>query len=102
MSKRIKLKNLIKEGMAGSVPGSLSTFGAVVSRKPFHTDISLSNIVKEKFGDTLIPFNYISDDLNPFASIPFRKKNSIVFAIEQASCISDDNMDSNIDSRFIL
>tara|TARA_Y100000590_G_C15728061_1_gene1015983 strand:+ start:163 stop:3300 length:3138 start_codon:yes stop_codon:yes gene_type:complete len=31
---------------------------------------------KEKFGHALIPFNYISDDLNPFASIPFRKKNT--------------------------
>jgi len=31
---------------------------------------------KEKFGHALIPFNYISDDFNPFASIPFRKKNT--------------------------
>ena len=52
MSKRIKLKNLIKEGIAGSVPSTLSTLGGVVTRKPFHTGISLANIVKEKFGDT--------------------------------------------------
>ena len=52
MAKNIKMKDLIKEGMAGSIPGSLSTFGAVVSRKPFHTGVSLSNLVKEKFGDT--------------------------------------------------
>ena len=52
MSKRIKLKNIIKEGVAGSVPSTLSTFGGIVTRKPFHTGISLANIVKEKFGDT--------------------------------------------------
>ena len=52
MAKRIKLKDIIKEGVAGRLPSTLSTFGGVVTRKPFHTGISLANLVKQKFGDT--------------------------------------------------
>ena len=45
MSKRIKLKDLLKENFSGTL------VGGIVSRSPFHTNISLSNIVKEKYGD---------------------------------------------------
>lgn len=46
MAKRIKLKNLLKENFSGAM------LGGVVSRSPWQNDISLSRIVKEKFGDT--------------------------------------------------
>ena len=45
MSKKIKLKDLLKENFSGTM------MGGVVSRSPFHTDMSLSKIVKEKYGD---------------------------------------------------
>ena len=45
MSKKIKLKDLLKENFSGTV------MGGVVSRSPWSTDMSLSNIVKEKYGD---------------------------------------------------
>ena len=45
MSKRIKLKDLLKENFSGTL------VGGIVSRSPFHTNISLSKIVKEKYGD---------------------------------------------------
>jgi hypothetical protein len=45
MSKKIKLKDLIKENFSGTV------MGGVVSRSPFHSNMSLSKIVKEKYGD---------------------------------------------------
>ena len=45
MSKRIKLKDLLKENFSGTL------LGGIVSRSPFHTNISLSKIVKEKYGD---------------------------------------------------
>ena len=45
MAKRIKMKDLLKENFSGAMQGG------VVSRSPFHTDMSLSNIVKEKYGD---------------------------------------------------
>ena len=41
----IKLKDLLKENFSGTL------IGGVVSRSPFHTDMSLSKIVKEKYGD---------------------------------------------------
>ena len=41
----IKLKDLLKENFSGTL------VGGVVSRSPFHTNISLSKIVKEKYGD---------------------------------------------------
>ncbi len=41
----IKLKDLLKENFSGTL------MGGVVSRSPFHSDISLSKIVKEKYGD---------------------------------------------------
>ena len=44
MSKQIKLKNLLKEH-------SISLAGGVVSKPAFHTDMSLSNMVKEKYGE---------------------------------------------------
>ena len=45
MSKKIKLKDLLNENFSGTM------LGGVVSRTPFHTDQSLSKIVKEKYGD---------------------------------------------------
>lgn len=45
MSKRIKLKDLMKENFSGSVMGGL------VSRNAFDTDFSMSKVVKEKYGD---------------------------------------------------
>ena len=45
MSKKIKLKDLLKENFSGTM------MGGMVSRSPFHTNTSLSNIVKEKYGD---------------------------------------------------
>ena len=45
MSKRIKLKDLLKENFSGTI------LGGVVSRSPWHNDISLSKIVKEKYGE---------------------------------------------------
>ena len=45
MSKKIKLKELLKENFSGTM------LGGVVSRSPFHSDMSLSKIVKEKYGD---------------------------------------------------
>jgi len=45
MSKKIKLKDLLNENFSGTL------MGGVVSRSPFHTDQSLSKIVKEKYGD---------------------------------------------------
>ena len=43
MSKKIKLKNLLEE--------NFSTIGGVVSRPTFTNNISLSQMVKEKYGD---------------------------------------------------
>ena len=37
MSKRIKLKDLIKESIAGAIPGTLSTRGGFVSNQAFST-----------------------------------------------------------------
>tara|TARA_Y100000401_G_C8316349_1_gene222689 strand:+ start:322 stop:975 length:654 start_codon:yes stop_codon:yes gene_type:complete len=45
MSKKIKLKDLLKENFSGTV------MGGVVSRNPFRDDFSMSKIVKEKYGD---------------------------------------------------
>ena len=45
MSKRIKMKDLLKENFSGTV------MGGVVSRSPFTNDFSMSKIVKEKYGD---------------------------------------------------
>ena len=44
MSKQIKLKNLLKEH-------SFSLAGGVVSQNAFHNDMSLSKMVKEKYGE---------------------------------------------------
>jgi len=44
MAKQIKLKDLLKEH-------SFSLAGGVISKPAFHTDMSLSNMVKEKYGD---------------------------------------------------
>jgi hypothetical protein len=46
MSKKIKLKNLLKENFSGTM------LGGFVSQTGFHDNISLSKIVKEKYGDT--------------------------------------------------
>ena len=45
MSKKIKLKDLLKENFSGTM------MGGVVSRSPFYDNASLSKIVKEKYGD---------------------------------------------------
>ena len=45
MSKKIKLKDLLKENFSGTM------MGGVVSRNPFRDDFSMSKIVKEKYGD---------------------------------------------------
>ena len=45
MSKNIKLKNLLKENFSGTM------LGGFVSSTGFHDNISLSKIVKEKYGD---------------------------------------------------
>jgi len=45
MAKRIKMKDLLKESFSGTM------MGGVVSRSPWHNDMSLSKIVKEKYGD---------------------------------------------------
>ena len=45
MAKKIKMKDLLKENFSGTV------MGGVVSRSPWSTDMSLSNIVKEKYGE---------------------------------------------------
>ena len=45
MSKKIKLKDLLKENFSGTM------LGGVVSRSPWSSDFSLSKIVKEKYGE---------------------------------------------------
>ena len=45
MSKKIKLKDLLKENFSGTM------MGGVVSRSPWVNDLSMSRIVKEKYGD---------------------------------------------------
>jgi len=45
MSKKIKLKDLMKESV------SISRIGGVVTAKPFHNNMSLSSLVKEKYGE---------------------------------------------------
>ena len=45
MSKKIKLKDLLKENFTGTM------MGGVVSRSPFDDNMSLSKMVKEKYGD---------------------------------------------------
>ena len=45
MAKKIKMKDLLKENFSGAMVGGM------VSRSPFHNDMSLSKIVKEKYGD---------------------------------------------------
>ena len=44
MAKQIKLKDILKEH-------TLSMVGGVVSQNAFHNDMSLSKMVKEKYGD---------------------------------------------------
>ena len=45
MSKKIKLKDLLKENFSGTM------MGGVISRSPFTDNFSMSHIVKEKYGD---------------------------------------------------
>jgi hypothetical protein len=45
MAKKIKMKDLLKENFSGAIVGGM------VSRSPFHNDMSLSKIVKEKYGE---------------------------------------------------
>ena len=46
MAKTIKMKQILEENYSGTVAGG------VVTAQPFHNNISLSKIVKEKYGDT--------------------------------------------------
>ena len=41
----IKMKDLLKENFSGTL------MGGVISQSPFHNNVSLSKIVKEKYGD---------------------------------------------------
>ena len=41
----IKMKDLLKENFSGTM------LGGIVSRSPWHDNVSLSKIVKEKYGD---------------------------------------------------
>ena len=45
MSKTIKMKKILKENYSGAIAGG------VVNVQPFHNNISLAKIVKEKYGD---------------------------------------------------
>ena len=45
MAKTIKMKQILEENYSGTVAGG------VVTAQPFHNNISLSKIVKEKYGD---------------------------------------------------
>ena len=45
MSKKIKLKDLMNETF------NISRIGGVVTTKPFHNNMSLSALVKEKYGE---------------------------------------------------
>ena len=66
MSKQIKLKNLLKEH-------SISIAGGVVSKPAFHTDMSLSKMVKEKYGEveseTKISSKQIVSKIQEFSSL---------------------------------
>ena len=66
MSKQIKLKNLLKEH-------SISLAGGVVSKPAFHTDMSLSKMVKEKYGEveseTKISSKQIVSKIQEFSSL---------------------------------
>ncbi len=66
MSKQIKLKNLLKEH-------SISLAGGVVSKPAFHTDMSLSKMVKEKYGEveseTKISSKQILSKIQEFSSL---------------------------------
>jgi hypothetical protein len=66
MSKQIKLKNLLKEH-------SISLTGGVVSKPAFHTDMSLSKMVKEKYGEveseTKISSKQILSKIQEFSSL---------------------------------
>jgi len=46
MAKKIKMKDLMNENFS-----TISTVGGIVTAKPFHTDMSLSALVKEKYGE---------------------------------------------------
>ena len=46
MSKKIKMKDLMNENFS-----HLHSVGGIVTAKPFHTDMSLSSLVKEKYGE---------------------------------------------------
>jgi hypothetical protein len=46
MSKKIKMKDLMNENFS-----HVHSVGGIVTAKPFHTDMSLSSLVKEKYGE---------------------------------------------------
>ena len=59
MSKKIKLKDLLKENFSSALAGG------VVSRNAFGDSMSLSNIVKEKYGEvrnTLVEVENCDDE----------------------------------------
>ena len=45
MAKKIKMKDLLKESFSSPI------LGGIVSRSPWENNISLSKIVKEKYGE---------------------------------------------------
>jgi len=66
MSKKIKLKDLLKENFSGTMMGGL------VSRSAFHTDTSLSKVVKEKYGDVdgqNIDVNGLTNEISQYNKI---------------------------------
>ena len=67
MSKQIKLKKLLKEFH------TISLAGGVVSKPAFHTDMSLSKMVKEKYGEveseTKISSKQILSKIQEFSSL---------------------------------
>ena len=67
----IKLKDLLKENYSGTV------LGGVVSGTGFHDNISLSKIVKEKYGDS----DGEKVDVNGLIALPFVVTPSIVVFI---------------------
>ncbi len=63
---KIKLKDLLKENFSNSI-------GGVVTAKPFHTNTSLSAIVKEKYGDVdeneKIDVKGLTNELNQYGNL---------------------------------
>ena len=66
MSKKIKLKDLLKENFSGTM------MGGVISRSPFVDNFSMSRIVKEKYGDVdgeQIDIKGLTDEISQYNKI---------------------------------